>query len=68
MALNAQQDAQATPVAQADVSTLTVAELRAQGYLVVIWTPAELGEANASHMQDIVISRGNEYIVDNKED
>lgn len=54
----------AVPVAQADVSNLTVAELRAQGYLVIIWTPAELGETDASHMEDIVISRGNEFLTD----
>lgn len=39
-------------------------ELRDAGYSVVIWTPEEMGEADVSHLEDIVIARGNEYLED----
>lgn len=37
-------------------------ELRDAGYCVVIWTPEELGNADANHLEDIVIERGNDYL------
>ena len=40
----------------------TVAELRAEGYAVIIWTPEEIGDADAGHLEDIAISRGNDYL------
>jgi hypothetical protein len=37
-------------------------ELRDEGYCVVLWTPEELRECDIGHLEDIVISRGNEFI------
>ena len=39
-----------------------VDQLRRKGYCVVIWTPEELGDADAGNLEDIVIERGNEYL------
>ena len=39
-----------------------VDQLWRKGYCVVIWTPEELGNADANHLEDIVIERGNEYL------
>ena len=39
-----------------------VDQLRHKGYCVVIWTPEELGNADANHLEDIVIERGSEYL------
>lgn len=36
--------------------------LRDEGYLVIIWTPEELGDIDASHMEDMLIERGNDMI------
>jgi hypothetical protein len=36
--------------------------LRDEGYLVIIWTPEELGDIDASHIEDALIERGNEMI------
>lgn len=37
-------------------------ELRVAGYLVVIWTPDELGDTDVGGMEDVVTQRGNEFI------
>ena len=37
-------------------------QLRDEGYCVVIWTPEELGDADAGNLEDIVTERGNEYL------
>ena len=36
--------------------------MRDAGYLVIIWTPDELGDIDASHVEDMVIERGNDMI------
>ena len=41
-------------------------DLRSDGYVVVIWTPEELGEVDTGNLEDIVIQRGNEFIEDNQ--
>ena len=37
-------------------------QLRRKGYCVVIWTPEELGDADANNLEDIVTERGNDYL------
>lgn len=39
-----------------------VDQLRRKGYCVVIWTPEELGDADADNLEDIVTERGNDYL------
>lgn len=36
--------------------------LRDRGFCVVIWTPDEVGDADAGNLEDIVIERGNNYL------
>lgn len=36
--------------------------LRDEGHLVIIWTPAELGDADLGHLEDVLIERGNDMI------
>jgi hypothetical protein len=36
--------------------------LRDAGYLVIIWAPDELGDVDASHIEDVLIERGNDMI------
>jgi hypothetical protein len=38
--------------------------MRDEGYLVIIWTPEELGDIDASHVEDALIERGNDMITD----
>ena len=40
----------------------TINQLRDEGYCVVIWGPTELGNADASDLEDIVIERGNNFL------
>jgi hypothetical protein len=40
----------------------TIHAMRDAGYLVIIWNPDELGDIDASHMEDILIERGNDMI------
>lgn len=58
------------PLAEAtygkDPSKMTVDELREEGYCVIMWTPAEMGSASHSDLEDIVIERGNVYLEDTK--
>lgn len=37
-------------------------DLRSRGFAVVVWTPAEIGEADGGHLENIVIERGNEAL------
>lgn len=46
------------------MTELTVDNLRDSGYLVVVWTPEELKNVDASALEDYVISKGNDYIED----
>lgn len=41
---------------------LTVKELRAAGYSVIIWNPDEIGLADIGHLEDRAIESGNEYL------
>lgn len=36
--------------------------LRGRGFCVVVWTPDEVGDADAGDLEDIVIERGNNYL------
>jgi hypothetical protein len=40
----------------------TIYALRDAGYLVIIWSPEELGDIDASHVEDALIERGNNLI------
>lgn len=40
----------------------TVESLRTEGYCVIIWTPDEIGNAEASILESIVIERGNDFL------
>ena len=44
------------------ISEMTVAELRAAGYCVVIWTPEEMGDADHADLEDVVIALGNDFL------
>jgi glucosamine 6-phosphate synthetase-like amidotransferase/phosphosugar isomerase protein len=37
-------------------------EMRDEGYVIVIWSPEELGDTNVDDLEDIVIERGNNFI------
>ena len=36
--------------------------MRDEGYLVIIWRPEELGDIDVSHVEDMLIERGNDMI------
>jgi len=40
----------------------TIHAMRDAGYLVIIWTPDELGDVDVSHIEDALIERGNDMI------
>ena len=40
----------------------TVHAMRDAGYLVIIWTPDELENIDTSHVEDMLIERGNDMI------
>jgi hypothetical protein len=40
----------------------TIYAMRDEGYLVIIWTPDELGDIDTSHVEDMLIERGNNMI------
>lgn len=52
-----------TPEQQKAIDTL-----RDEGYLVILWTPEELGDIDESHIEDALIERGNEMIEDLRQD
>lgn len=39
-----------------------VEQLRSEGYAVVIFTPDEIKDADASHLEDILVERGNIFL------
>lgn len=45
-----------------NISEMTVAELRHAGYCVVMWTPEEIGDADSTDLEDVVIARGNDFL------
>ena len=46
------------------VQKAVIAELRLEGYAVVVFTPEELENVNSSLVEDELISRGNSIIED----
>jgi hypothetical protein len=40
----------------------TVHAMRDAGYLVIIWTPDEVQNIDTSHVEDMLIERGNDMI------
>lgn len=36
--------------------------LESRGFCVIVWMPEEIGEADVGQLEDIVISRGNDYL------
>ena len=40
----------------------TIWAMRDAGYLVIVWSPDELGDVDASHVEDMLIERGNDMI------
>jgi hypothetical protein len=41
---------------------LVVHAMRDAGYLVIVWNPDELGDVDTSHVEDLLIERGNDMI------
>jgi hypothetical protein len=39
-----------------------IATLRATGYCVIVFTPSELGDADASQLEELLVERGNHFI------
>lgn len=39
-----------------------VEQLRSEGYAAVIFTPDEIKDADASHLEDILVERGNIFL------
>ena len=39
-----------------------VRELRSEGYAIIMWSPEEIGDADVNQLEDLVISRGNDYL------
>jgi hypothetical protein len=42
--------------------TKTVNELRSEGYVIAAFTPDEIGKADTSTLEDIMVERGWDYI------
>jgi hypothetical protein len=40
----------------------TIHAMRDAGYLVIVWSPYELGDTDKSHIEDMLIERGNDMI------
>lgn len=51
-----------------DISSKTVNELRTAGYLVIVWTPEELGNANKRVSEDVIVEFGNKVLDEQKDD
>lgn len=46
----------------------TLRDLRSRGYLVITWTPEEIGTANLRVLEDSVVEHGNLVIEELKDD
>lgn len=46
---------------------LTLRALRQSGYAVVVFTPEEVGVADASALEDIMVEGGNNFLVEENE-
>lgn len=53
---------ESTTVTMTSEQRAMVDELRTSGFLVVIWTPNELGDADIGHVEERVIELGNQTI------
>jgi hypothetical protein len=40
----------------------TIRAMREAGHLVVVWSPEELGNIDTSHVENMIIERGNDMI------
>ena len=40
----------------------TLRQLRQQGFAVVVFTPEEVGDADSSTLEDLMVERGNIYL------
>jgi hypothetical protein len=40
----------------------TIHAMRDAGYLVIVWSPKELNGVDVSHIEDVLIERGNDLI------
>lgn len=43
-------------------------DLQGAGYAVIIWTPEELGETSPEWVEEMSISYGNEYLINQTEE
>jgi hypothetical protein len=46
----------------------TLRQMRDAGFAVIIWTPEELGDVDAKHVEDMSISYASEYLIPAEEE
>lgn len=46
--------------------TTIMSDYQSKGYCIVAWTPEEMGDTPVRRLEDFVISKGNEYLEDDK--
>jgi hypothetical protein len=51
-----------------NISDKTIAQLRSEGCMVIVWTPEEIGNANFRVSQDQIVEFGNQILDDQKEE
>jgi hypothetical protein len=51
-----------------NISDKTIAQLRSEGCMVIVWTPEEIGNANFRVSQDQIVQFGNQIFDDQKDD
>lgn len=50
------------PLEMTRVEQMAIDSLKARGFAVIVWTPEEIGRANADELEEISIERGWHYI------
>lgn len=45
-----------------------IQDLQSAGYAVIVWTPEELGETSPEWVEEMSISYGNEYLINQTEE
>lgn len=50
-----------------NISGKTIAQLRSEGCMVIVWTPEEIGNANFRVSQDQIVQFGNQIFDDQKD-
>lgn len=50
-----------------NISDKTIAQLRSEGCMVIVWTPEEIGNANFRVSQDQIVEFGNQILDDQNE-